>query len=105
MSLIEPRRNTLHLSDIQTVAQPHGRWDTLVGIGIIFVAIALLWLLNRVLTHYFPSIAKVRTSAGNALMRAEATFLPGREHVMEAMERDDAENDEQGDPPETGDEK
>ena len=36
-------------------------------------------------------------------MRVEATFLPGREHLVEACERDDAEEDDEAEPLETGD--
>ncbi len=83
-------------------AQQHSGWDSLVGIGIIVLAIGLLWLLNRLINHYFPSTRKIHATGGNALMRIEATFLPGRENILEAIERDDAEDDDRGDPPETG---
>jgi hypothetical protein len=86
----------------QSNSQPHSSWDTLIGIGIVILVIACLWLLNRVIMHYFPSTRTRHTAIGNALMRVEATFLPGREHIVEALERDEAEEDEQGDPPHTG---
>ena len=86
----------------QANTQLHSGWDTLIGIGIVVLVIACLWLLNRLIMHYFPSTRKTHTTAGNALMRVEAIFLPGREHIMEALERDDEEEDEQGDPPNTG---
>jgi hypothetical protein len=35
-------------------------------------------------------------------MRVEGLFLPGRQHRIEAPEREDEEQNESGDPPETG---
>jgi hypothetical protein len=87
---------------LQSSTQPHSGWDTAIGIGIVVLVIACLWLLNRLIMHYFPSTRKPHTTIGNALMRVEATFLPGREHIMEALEQEDEEVDEQGDPPHTG---
>ena len=52
--------------------------------------------------RYFPSSRKAYTAGGNALMRVEALFLPGREHVIEAKESEDEEQEESGDPPDTG---
>ena len=85
----------------QSNSQPNS-WDTLIGIGIVVLGIACLWLLGRLIMHYFPSTRIRRTAGGNALMRVEATFLPAREQILEALERDEAEEDEQGDPPHTG---
>jgi hypothetical protein len=65
--------------------------------GLAFVGF-IIWLLN----YYFPSTNNHHASVGNALMRIEANFLPGREHIVEACERDDAEEDDLGEPPETG---
>jgi hypothetical protein len=85
-----------------STAQQSSSWDTLIGVGIVLLIIAGLWLLNRVIKHYFPSTRKRHAIIGNALMRVEAAFLPGREHITEAMERDDEDADEQSGPPETG---
>lgn len=87
---------------VETTTQQHSGWDTVIGIAIVAVIIVALWLLNRLVMHFFPSTRRPRASIGNALMRVEATFLPGREHIMEVMERDEEENDEQGDPPHAG---
>jgi len=38
---------------------------------------------------------------GNALMRANAVLEPGREHIVEAREYHQVEEDEEGEPPET----
>jgi hypothetical protein len=86
----------------QTNMPPRHAWDTLIGIAIVVLAIALLWIVNRLILHYFPSTRKIHTAAGNALMRVEATFLPGREHILEVLERDDVDEDEQGGPPHAG---
>ena len=75
--------------------EPFWIWPAVLG-GILGIAI-LLRFLNRL----FPS-KNYHHSSGNALMRVEALFLPEREHIVEARERDEAEQDEQGDPPETG---
>jgi len=73
-------------------------WVYLVVLGGVGLIGFVLWLLNR----YFPSARRSHVSVGNALLRVEANFLPGREHIVEACERDDAKEDDQGDPPETG---
>jgi len=65
--------------------------------GLTIIGLLLRWLDRR-----FPSKKSHRGSIGNALMRVEANFLLGREHVMEAIEREDAEEDDSGEPPETG---
>lgn len=78
-------------------------WVYPVALGGLALIAFVLWLLDRIVAHFFPSTKNYHTSAGNALMRVEANFLPGgREHIVEACERDDAEEDDQGDPPETG---
>lgn len=72
------------------------------GIGIVVLGIAVVWL-NRIVKNYFPSMRKFHTAGGNALVRLEAVSLPGYwEHVVEAVERDDEEQDDQGDPPQAG---
>jgi hypothetical protein len=76
--------------------EPFWIWPAVLG-GILAIAI-LLRFLNRL----FPSSKNHHSSLGNALMRAEAIFLPGREHLVEAREQDEAEEDEEGEPPETG---
>lgn len=83
--------------------QPFWIWPAVFG-GIAAV-VALFWGLDRVMKRFFPSSRKAYTAGGNALMRVEALFLPGREHVIEAHERDDAEEDDSGDPPVAGDER
>jgi len=73
-------------------------WVYPVVLGGLALIIFLLWLLNRL----FPSTKSSHASVGNALMRVEANFLPGREHIVEACERDGVEEDDEGEPPETG---
>ncbi len=74
-------------------------WTYLVVLGSVGGIAALLWALGKL----FPS--KVHTAAGNALMRAEAIFQPSREHIIEAKEYEDQEEDDSGDPPEAGEKK
>ena len=73
-------------------------WVYPVVLGGLALIIFLLWLLNRL----FPSTKSSHASVGNALLRVEASFLPGRENIVEACERDDAEEEDEGEPPETG---
>ncbi len=74
-------------------------WVYVVVLGGLGLVGLLLWFLNR----FYPSKKKgYPGSVGNALMRMEASFLPGREHIVEAAEREDAEEEDQGEPPETG---
>lgn len=80
--------------------QPFWIWPA--TFGAIGALVALFWGLGRLMRRYFPSSRKVYSAGGNALMRAEAIFLPGRDHFIEAQERDDAEEDDSGDPPVTG---
>ena len=80
--------------------QPFWIWPAV--IGAIAVIVLLFWLLDRFMKRYFPSSRKAYTAGGNALMRVEALFLPGREHVIEAKESEDEEQEESGDPPHTG---
>jgi hypothetical protein len=77
-------------------------WIYAAVIGGLAVLVTLLWALNRLIMRLFPATKNYGTAGGNALMRLEAQFLPGREHVMEARERDDAEEDDEGEPPRTG---
>ena len=71
-------------------------WTYLYVLGGLAIIVLVLWLLGKL----FPS--KVNTAAGNALMRAEVFFNPSREHVIEARERQKKEDEESGEPPETG---
>jgi flagellar biogenesis protein FliO len=73
-------------------------WVYLVVLGGLALIGFFIWLLDR----FFPSTKSSHASVGNALMRVEANFLPGREHIVEACERDSVEEDDQGEPPETG---
>jgi len=75
-------------------------WWVYPAVGGVLLA---LWLLNRIANHFFPSTRKkYGTSVGNALMRIEGSFLPGREHIAEAHEHEHVDEDDQGEPPETG---
>lgn len=71
-------------------------WTYLIVLAGVAAFVLIGWLLGKL----FPS--KANTAAGNALMRAEVFFNPSREHVIEAREREEREDNESGDPPETG---
>jgi len=81
--------------------QPFWIWPAV--FGAIAGIVLLFWGLDRFMKRYFPSSRKAYSAGGNALMRVEALFLPGREHMIEAQEREDEEQDESGDPPSLGD--
>jgi hypothetical protein len=76
-------------------------WGSALVLGGIAAICFLLWLLNRVVMHFFPSARNYHGNIGNALIGVEATFLPGRDKVLEARQREKQEDDE-GEPPETG---
>lgn len=71
-------------------------WTYLVVLGSLVVIAVVIWLLGKL----FPW--KGHTSAGNALLRAEVFFNPSREHVIEAREYEETEEEESGEPPEAG---
>jgi hypothetical protein len=85
-------------SILAAVSQRDPVWIYPVVLGGLALISFLLWFLNR----FYPSKKGYHGSVGNALMRMEASFLPGREPIVEAAERDDAEEEDQGEPPETG---
>ncbi len=69
---------------------------------VVLGGLALMGFLLRWLDRRYPSKRSFRGSIGNALVRMEATVLPGRQHIAEVMEHEEAEEDDQGEPPETG---
>jgi len=75
-------------------------WGWLIAGGWIALFIAVIWLINRLL----PEKARKGYSAGagNALMRAETFFRPSREHVIEAKQQEQVEEDDEGGPERTG---
>ena len=85
-------------SVLAAVSQRDPVWIYPVVLGGLALISFLLWFLNR----FYPSKKGYHGSVGNALMRMEASFLPGREHIAEAAEREDVEENDQGEPPETG---
>ena len=93
----------LELFLLAAVSQQDPFWLYPVVLGGVALSGFFRCLLNRIIIHFFPSTKNYHTSVGNALLRVEANFLPGRENIVEACERDDAEEDDEGEPPETGD--
>jgi hypothetical protein len=59
--------------------------------------VGIIWSLGRL----FPSSKKYTAGAGNALMRADVFFRPSREHVLEAKEHEQKEDESSGDPPDS----
>jgi hypothetical protein len=75
-------------------------WTTIGVILGALIAIALvLWALGAILIHFFPSMGKSRGVGGNALLRIDTFFRPSAQHVIDAKERDEQQDDESGDPP------
>jgi hypothetical protein len=71
-------------------------WTYALVLGGLAVIVFVLWLIGKI----FPS--KTNTAAGNALIRAEVFLNPSREHVIEAREHEEKEDEDSGDPPVTG---
>ncbi len=81
--------------------QQQSGWTYLAILGIIAAIIWFLWVLNKIIIHFFPSTKNAHAAGGNALMRLDAQFFPGRDHVLEAFEREEVDQDDEGDPPTT----
>jgi len=77
-------------------------WSYLALLGLIVVVVLLLGIFGIIMGRLSATSSRKGGTVGNALLRMEASVLPGREHVVEAIERDDVEEDDQGDPPGTG---
>ena len=75
-------------------------WVYLVVLAAVGFLGLVVWLVDR----FFPSTKNSTGTLGTALMRLEADFLSGREHVVEMLDRqaNAAEEADQGNPPETG---
>jgi hypothetical protein len=70
----------------ESAAQPgehQSGWFYLAVLGGLAAFAFIVWLLWRL----FPSTRQYGANVGNALMRAEGQFLPGREHIVQAIER------------------
>ena len=81
------------------LAVPNGAqltWTTIFTIlGGIAAVVLAIWGIGRL----FPGSKKYRTAGGNALMRADVVFRPSREHIIEAKEHEEQQDEESGDPP------
>ena len=78
--------------------QPFWIWPA--AFSFIGAIVGFFWLVNRI----FPSTSRKRYSAavGNALVRVGAVLEPSREHIIEPREYQQVDEDEGGQPPETG---
>jgi hypothetical protein len=71
----------------------------LVIFGALAAIVLVLWGLGSVLVHVFPSAGKTRSAGGNALLRIDTFFRPSSQHVIDAKEREQQEDEDSGDPP------
>jgi hypothetical protein len=79
-------------------------WVYPVVLGGLAGIVLLIWSINGMLNHFFPNRKKraYRAAVGNTLMTLEPIFQPSREHIIEAREYKQTEDDGDGDPPTTG---
>jgi hypothetical protein len=74
-------------------------WATIfLVLGAVAALVGIIWSLGRL----FPSSKKYTAAGGNALMRADVFFRPSREHIAEAKQREETEDDSSGAPPDAG---
>ena len=75
-------------------------------IGVLFIIVLVFVMIRRmVLDNRAGKTGKHHAAAGNALMRIEPIFRPSREHIIEAREHEEVEEDAGSDPPGTDDRK
>jgi hypothetical protein len=71
-------------------------WTTIFTIlGGIAAVVLAIWGIGRL----FPASKKYSSAGGNALLRADVFFRPSREHIIEAKEHEEQQDEESGDPP------
>ena len=71
----------------------------LVILGALAAIVLVFWAIGAVLVHFFPSAGKNRSAGGNALLRLDTFFRPSTQHVIDAKEREEQQDEESGDPP------
>ena len=64
-------------------------------LGAVAAVVLLIWAIGR----SFPGSKKYSSGGGNALMRADVMFRPSREHIIEAKQHEDKDDESTGDPP------
>ena len=79
------------------INQPFWIWPA--TLGVVGLIALVIWALNRI----FPSKSP-HTAVGNALMRVDAILQPSREHMIEAREWEESQEDAGADPPTRGNE-
>jgi hypothetical protein len=84
------------------IAEHQPGWIYAAVVGGVAAICVIVWLLGRIITHLFPSTRTRRGNIGNALIGVEATFLAGRDKVLEARQYEEKQQDDEGDPPEAG---
>jgi len=71
-------------------------WTTVaIILGSVAAIVLVIWAMGKLI----PGSKKLASAGGNALMRVETCFRPSREHVIEAKEREEKQDEESGDPP------
>lgn len=85
-----------------TLIQHQPLWGYALVLGGIAAICCVLWLLNKLIVYLFPSTRHYHGNIGNAMMGVEATFLPGRDKVLGARQHEEKQEDDEGEPPETG---
>lgn len=65
-------------------------WSTVaIILGSVAAIVLVIWVIGKLV----PGSKKYASAGGNALMRAETFFRPSREHVIEAKEHEEKEED------------
>ena len=71
-------------------------WTTIfLVLGGLAIFVLLIWALGKLI----PASKKYTAAGGNALMRADVFFRPSREHLIEAKEREEQNDESSGDTP------
>ena len=86
----------MHLWLVSAVDPGQLAWKT---VGIVLGSVAAIVVAIRAIGRLIPSSKKYSSAGGNVLMRAEIFFRPSREHIIEAKQREDKEDEQSGDPP------
>ena len=64
-------------------------------LGAVAAVVLLIWAIGR----SFPGSKKYSSAGGNALMRADVMFRPSREHIIEAKQHEEKDDESTGDSP------
>ena len=76
-------------------------WVVIVLLGILVLDRLAVWMEGRGWIYWRKKHGSSGT-LGTAFLELQAIFEPGKQHVIEARRDEDAEEDDSGDPPESG---